>query len=442
MASLLSRVTEGGRARRTAYSQINLINDTIPSKLLWNSFVTGFLVSDESDQNPLAARHYLMSFFDFDYATMYNPNVLSSTEDVDFYDIAFILSQSDGVTEYHYTMPQMSHASTKVSDSDASKKTGYSMQTNETLNVDESTTQDAMLTASASAVIDIQSPSVQQSFSNVNNAPGFESVYETGFDYFYPQNGGSTDSSSIYIPPTNREIPSCGTAFGVGLVEPSKVQEMTEGWVAYYDAVLCDAGQTVSLSGLPDTNVVCELVRYEPIFEPIHYKDTDNGNSGMDSAFGTGSKWCIDDVEIQWHGFSGHLHETPTSTKGLLSSVTIFVDNEDPGSLEPDDPDIPTPEDPDPGEDPDVVLISAAGISDIDFVVNPNSYYTIHVEVPDEISIVSVSGLDSTMSWNALNQQLTGWVLGQTVKEVVFTLSNSDTATLRISATATPAHVI
>ena len=125
-----------------------------------------------------------------------------------------------------------------------------------------------------------------------------------------------------------------------------------------------------------------------------------------------------------------------------MSSVTIFVDNEDPGSLEPDDPDIPTPEDPDPGEDPDVVLISAAGISDIDFVVNPNSYYTIHVEVPDEISIVNVSGLDNTMSWNALNQQLTGWVLGQTVKEVVFTLSNSDTATLRISATATPAHVI
>lgn len=435
MASLLSRVTEGGRARRTAYSQINLINDTIPSKLLWNSFVTGFLVSDESDHNPIAASHYLMSFYDFDYAALYNSSVLSSTEAVDFYDIAFMVSQAEGVTTYYYPSPGRAYSATKVSDADASRNAGsYIMRASETLNVDEAA---GTLTANSAASMDIQA-----SHRLTNKGLNDEPASDTALDAYYPQNDAAYGSSSVYNQPINAETAFGSIVFGIGLFDSAFRQDMTEGWAAYHDSVLHDGGMLAALAGLPDTNVVCELVRNESIFEPMFYANTDGGNSNIDAVFGTDSKWCVDAVEIQYPGFSGHLHETPISTKGILSSVNIFVDAGDPGTLEPDDPDLPIPDEPDPGEDPDVVLISAAGISDIDFVVNPNSYYTIHVEVPDEISIVGVGGLDKTMSWNAYNQQLTGWVLGQTVKEVVFTLSNGDTATLRISAAATPAHVI
>lgn len=153
-----------------------------------------------------------------------------------------------------------------------------------------------------------------------------------------------------------------------------------------------------------------------------------------------GSATAMDTIEVQWPGLVGNIEESGYIRTTISSNISIIIEQDgDNGGLDPDDPSDPPDPPVDPGEDPDVIVVG--GISEIDVTVNPNSVYTLRLAVSDGAEIKGVSGMDSSMSWNARTHTLSGWMLGQGPKMVTLNLSESEVK-LYIRAYPVSQHVI
>lgn len=147
-----------------------------------------------------------------------------------------------------------------------------------------------------------------------------------------------------------------------------------------------------------------------------------------------------DTMEIQRDGFLGHVTKSGGSLSKLSAIISILVETGgESGGLDPDDPEPEEPEPVEPGE-PEVI-VQGGGINEVTLQINPNSYYKLGIGLADGVSLYGVMGLDNSMKWDGYKQELSGWVLGSTPKEVTVSLG-SDTAKLKVSATPISRHIV
>lgn len=147
-----------------------------------------------------------------------------------------------------------------------------------------------------------------------------------------------------------------------------------------------------------------------------------------------------DVMELQWDALVGNIEEFGTNRLKLSANVSLIVEQSgDSGGLDPDDPE---PEEPEPVEpsQPEIINIGG-GIKEVSLQINPNSYYTLGIELAEGIVLNGVTGLDDSMKWDGYKQQLSGWVLGPRPKEVTVNLG-ADNAKLTVSAAPVSRHVV
>lgn len=160
------------------------------------------------------------------------------------------------------------------------------------------------------------------------------------------------------------------------------------------------------------------------------------GRLNFDLAMKTDS----DTMEIQRDGLLGHVTKSGGSLSKLSAIISILVETGgESGGLDPDDPE---PEEPEPVEpsQPEIINIGG-GIKEVSLQINPNSYYTLGIELAEGIVLNGVTGLDDSMKWDGYKQQLSGWVLGPRPKEVTVNLG-ADNAKLTVSAAPVSRHVV
>ena len=170
----------------------------------------------------------------------------------------------------------------------------------------------------------------------------------------------------------------------------------------------------------------------------LAYRYDPNNKGRMNRELGSNN--AMDEIDVQWPGLVGNVEEFGYIRTTVSSNISIIIEQDgENGGLDPSDPSDPPDPPVDPGEDPDVIVVG--GISEIDVTVNPNSVYTLRLAVSDGAEIKGISGMDSSMSWNARTHTLTGWMLGPGPKMVSINLGESE-AKLYIRAYPTTQHII
>lgn len=209
------------------------------------------------------------------------------------------------------------------------------------------------------------------------------------------------------------------------------------GWDASAEMDVVDNSDTPGRLPMNTRSIIVEPAdTYTPVRLDADYDPDSLGRLNFDLAMKTDS----DTMEIQRDGLLGHVTKSGGSLSKLSAIISILVETGgESGGLDPDDPE---PEEPEPVEpsQPEIINIGG-GIKEVSLQINPNSYYTLGIELAEGIVLNGVTGLDDSMKWDGYKQQLSGWVLGPRPKEVTVNLG-ADNAKLTVSAAPVSRHIV